>query len=334
MYIYCITNNINGKKYVGKCHRTPERSLGYYGSGKLIKQAIAKNGKENFTKEILERDLTIDTIEDREIFWIKELNTKAPIGYNLCDGGGGLMNPTEEVRKKMSESRKGEKSHTYGKHLSEETKRKIGEKSKLRGGENHPNYGKHRSEETKKKISEANKKYVGELNSMYGKKHTEETKAKMSKIQKGRKHTPETIEKVRQKMIGRKHSEEHRKKISEGNKGKKMSPESIEKTRQKNIGRKHTEETKVKISNVQKGKKLSEEHKKNVSDKLKEWHLNNKSKSRKKVMQIDIITNKTIKEFDSIIEAAKECTCSATKISDCCKGKRKTTGGFKWKYIN
>ncbi len=42
-------------------------------------------------------------------------------------------------------------------------------------GENHPNFGKHTSEETKKKISEKKK----------GKHHSEETKIKMSEKQKG-----------------------------------------------------------------------------------------------------------------------------------------------------
>lgn len=44
-------------------------------------------------------------------------------------------------------------------------------------GENHPMYGKHHSEETRKKLSEANK---GENNPFYGKHHTEETKKKIS----------------------------------------------------------------------------------------------------------------------------------------------------------
>ena len=51
--------------------------------------------------------------------------------------------PSEEIRQKMSESRK-------GKHHSEITKFKIGEAQK--GTKNH-NYGKHLSEEQKKKIS-------------------------------------------------------------------------------------------------------------------------------------------------------------------------------------
>lgn len=227
MYIYCITNNISGKKYVGKCHRTPENTASYYGSGKLIKQSIAKDGKENFTKEILERDLSLDNIEEREIFWIKALNTKAPVGYNLCDGGGGLINPSEEVRNKMREAKKGEKAFMYGKHHSEETKRKISENRKFKvAGEDHPNYGKHLSEETKKKISETNKKYVGEKCPSFGRKHTEEAKYNMSKAQKGRKRTPEQIEKHKQKMLGRSISEEHRRRISEGNKGKFVSEES------------------------------------------------------------------------------------------------------------
>lgn len=59
--------------------------------------------------------------------------------------------------------------HQKGKHLSEETRKKMREAKK----------GKHRSEETRKKLSEANK----------GKKLSEETKNKMSEAAKGNKNT-------------------------------------------------------------------------------------------------------------------------------------------------
>ena len=49
---------------------------------------------------------------------------------------------------------KGENHPMYGKHLSEETKKKLSESQK---GENSPMYGKHLSEETKKKLSESHK---------------------------------------------------------------------------------------------------------------------------------------------------------------------------------
>ena len=61
---------------------------------------------------------------------------------------------SEESRKKMSESRKGEKCYIFGKHHLEETRKKISEKLK---GEKCYIFGKHHSEETRKKIGEARK---------------------------------------------------------------------------------------------------------------------------------------------------------------------------------
>ena len=72
---------------------------------------------------------------------------------------------SEEHKKKLSEARKGENNHNYGKHLSEETKNKISYAKK----------GKQFSEEHKKKLSEAHK----------GKPKTEETRNKMSEARKG-----------------------------------------------------------------------------------------------------------------------------------------------------
>ena len=56
-YIYCITNNINGKNYIGqrKCpaNKTPETDK-YMGSGCKLKFAKEKYGLENFSKEHIE----------------------------------------------------------------------------------------------------------------------------------------------------------------------------------------------------------------------------------------------------------------------------------------
>ena len=52
-------------------------------------------------------------------------------------------------------------------------------------GEKHPMYGKHHSEETKKKLREARKgKHLGKDNPFYGKHHSEEAKKKLSEINK------------------------------------------------------------------------------------------------------------------------------------------------------
>ena len=79
-------------------------------------------------------------------------------------------------------------------------------------------YGKHPSEETRKKLSEAQK---GENNPMYGKHHSEETRNKMSEAKKGMQHSEETRKKMSEAKKGMQHSEETRKKMSEAKKGEK-----------------------------------------------------------------------------------------------------------------
>ena len=97
--------------------------------------------------------------------------------------------------------------HMKGKHLSEETKKKIGAASKgnknalgyrhtdeaknkiaeAMKGENNPFYGRHHTEETRKKLKEARKgKHLGKDNSFYGKHHSEETKKRIGAANKVR----------------------------------------------------------------------------------------------------------------------------------------------------
>lgn len=87
MIIYKTINKINGKWYIGK---DMTNSLNYYGSGKLISQAIAKYGKDNFEKIVLETCTSKDELSMREKFWISETKaTVDPMSYNLAAGGEG-----------------------------------------------------------------------------------------------------------------------------------------------------------------------------------------------------------------------------------------------------
>ena len=82
--IYKITNNINGKYYIGK-HQTFDLNDGYMGSGKLLKLAINKYGIENFTKEVLHIFKTEEEMNAKE----KELVVISEQTYNLNEGGHG-----------------------------------------------------------------------------------------------------------------------------------------------------------------------------------------------------------------------------------------------------
>ena len=88
---------------------------------------------------------------------------------------------SEETKKKIGAASKGNKN-ALGYHHTDEAKNKIAEAMK---GENNPFYGKHHSEETRKKLKEARKgKHLGKDNSFYGKHHSEETKKRISAANK------------------------------------------------------------------------------------------------------------------------------------------------------
>lgn len=125
MVIYKTINLINGKYYVGKDEKNnPE----YLGSGLLLNKAIKKYGKENFKKEILEICVNRKELNEREIYWIENLDATKK-GYNIALGGSGgdtySNNPKlPTIIKKLS----GENNHFYGKHHSNETKQLMSKK--------------------------------------------------------------------------------------------------------------------------------------------------------------------------------------------------------------
>lgn len=53
----------------------------------------------------------------------------------------------------------------------------------------------------------------------------------------------------------------------------------------------------------------------------------------KKIQQIDLNTNKVINVFNSAAEAGRQTNSDSSTIIKVCKGKLKTTNGFKWRYV-
>ena len=50
-YVYCTTNILNNKKYIGS--HSGHINDDYLGSGVILKKSIKKYGKSNFIKQIL-----------------------------------------------------------------------------------------------------------------------------------------------------------------------------------------------------------------------------------------------------------------------------------------
>lgn len=71
LYVYKITNILNGKIYVGK-HSAESIDNSYMGSGVAIRRAIGKYGVQNFRKDILSVCESEEELNEMEIFWIKK----------------------------------------------------------------------------------------------------------------------------------------------------------------------------------------------------------------------------------------------------------------------
>lgn len=113
-YIYKTTNLIDNKIYIGQRKSSKFQGQSYLGSGKHLKRAVGKYGKDNFKVELLEEIDCVEKMDEREIYWISFYNsTNLDIGYNISNGG--LVNRTLS----------GKHNGMYGKHHSENTKEKI-----------------------------------------------------------------------------------------------------------------------------------------------------------------------------------------------------------------
>lgn len=127
--VYCHTNKINGKQYIGLTSMSLEERCGTdgtrYRNCVAFWKAIQKYGWENFSHKVLAYDLTREKANELEIYYISKFNTLVPNGYNLSPGGEAYER-SEEWRKNLSKAKMGNKSRT-GMKNSEAHKKRMSE---------------------------------------------------------------------------------------------------------------------------------------------------------------------------------------------------------------
>jgi group I intron endonuclease len=212
--IYKILSEIDNKVYIGSAVDTDKRKRSHFADLHLnrhsnihLQRAYDKYGKENFSFEIIETVEDIGLLIEREDFWISFFKANNDeFGYNIRKHASSNlgMRWSDEVKKRMSESKKGEKSPRFGTKNSPETRKKISE----------ARMGIVLSEEHKRKLSLAG----------LGRKRSLESIKKGAEKMRGRKLSPETIQKIidhhadcsgeNASFFGKKHTDESKRKMA------------------------------------------------------------------------------------------------------------------------
>lgn len=149
--VYQLFNTCTGMSYIGyttcslKVRIRKHKNDDPKNPNLLIGKAIAEYGFGYFTYWPLYESDNVEELMEKERFYIKELNTLAPNGYNMTVGGVKLC---------------GEENPFYGKRHTEETKKRLTEIRRGYTGEANAFYGRHHSDKTKAMLREKNSKPV------------------------------------------------------------------------------------------------------------------------------------------------------------------------------
>lgn len=287
--VYLHVNLLTGKGYVGFTKKTMEqRWKGHLGQSRFrgaqghFLNAIRKYGSECWLHTVLEECTTDKDGFSAERHWIKELGTRET-GYNMTDGGEGLLNPTAATLMKMGNAHLDHKpSEATRKRMSDLMKARNASEEWKASRKARPR--KHQAPmtvEARHHISLASRARHSERailspqsrekarNHPYFKNRppiSEETRRRLSESHKGQRNTLESIAKVVTKTTGRKRSAEVRAKMSKAQKGRIVSVETREKLRVAMTGFRHTKEACKKISAGLRGRPVSEETRRKIGD--------------------------------------------------------------------
>jgi len=130
----------------------------------------------------------------------------------------------------------------------------------------------------------------------------------------------ETRYKISKSNLGKIVSIKTRENMSKSGRGRVFTKEHKDNIRKANLGKKVSKEEIYRLQNLCKGKKQTQSHKENAA----KFRM-------KSVIQLSL-QDIFIKKWKSMKQAQEELGIFTTNIGNCCMGKAKTAGGFKWKY--
>lgn len=133
MFIYKITNKLNGKVYIGQTIRAVSIRFSKHCNNSrktIISSAIKKYGKDNFIIEEIDGANSQSELNYKEWLWICKSNSLAPNGYNAVEKSI-TQTLSREARGKISVANKGRTHSLKSRHNM--SKGSIGQKSGMLG---------------------------------------------------------------------------------------------------------------------------------------------------------------------------------------------------------
>ena len=128
--VYIHKNLKNEKYYVGSTSRKPSyrwnNGKGYQNNSKMWNDIQNSDWNKDWVHGILGKFYNKQDALNYEAFLIAMLDS-VENGYNTSAYDSNHYKKTEDTRNKMSESQIGEKAYWFGKHFTEEHKKKISE---------------------------------------------------------------------------------------------------------------------------------------------------------------------------------------------------------------
>lgn len=299
--IYGIHNLINGKWYVGqsvniRARWNGHRSLLSHNEKESIHlmRAWRKYGEDAFEWVVLE-ECSPDELDEKEVYWISQKDSYNN-GYNCTIGGGG----------------------TRGFHLSKEHKVIIGERTAAAWADK--NHRQKRLLAMHKSMDTA--EYKQKL-SIAGKRNWSDPLFKEISLQRMKKGmTNASIEKRRASIklaLSHSSTKEKLSKSSKKNWTREEYRQKMAESRAIFMDDHYRKRASIQSKERWQDKGYQELVKKNLSE--------SKRETAPEVLQIETGTT-----FRSAVDAAEKLNISRAHIISACCGKRKTAGGFHWRY--